>query len=380
MDFTYSDEQKIMKEAARNFFKKTCPDVQWYLKMDRDEFGFTDELWNGMADLGWMGIMFPEEYGGVNGNMIDLTVLMEEMGRAALPGPFFSTVVLGGLIILDSGSDSHKQKYLPEISAGKLKATMALLEPAATQYDPCMISIRTVKNAGGYVINGTKLFVPDAGCSNKLIVATRTGDKDNSTEGITLFLLNMADPGIECCPLKTLACDKQYEVVFKGVSASEENIIGTLNQGWTCIERVLQKAAVAKCAEMLGGSQRVMELAVAYAKERIQFGKPIGSFQAVQHHCANMKIAVEQSHMITYKAAWMISNQIPGFDKFASIAKIWVSEAAKKVALLGHQIFGGTGYIVEHPMPIYSRRAKAAEYAFGNTNYHRELVAGKLGL
>ncbi len=380
MDFTYTEEQKMMQEAARGFLEAACPNVEWHLKMDSDEKGYTDELWKGMAELGWMGILFPEEYGGVNWNILDLVVLMEEMGRAALPGPYFSTVVLGGLTILDSGSDAQKKQYLPKIAEGKLKMTLALTEPATTRYDPCLISVQAKKKASDYLINGTKLFVPDVGSSDYVIVAARTKGEINSREGITLFLMEANTPGMECTRLKTLAGDKQYEIVFRDAPVSGKNIIGTLNQGWAGIERVLQKAAVAKCAEMLGGSQKIMELAVDYAKIRVQFGKAIGTYQAIQHHCANMKMAIEPSIFITYKAAWMIANQIPEAGKFASLAKSWVSEAAKKVAILGHQIFGGTGYIVEHPLPIYSRRAKAAEYALGNANYHREIVARELGL
>ena len=179
--------------------------------------------------------------------------------------------------------------------------------------------------------------------------------------------------------LKTVAGDKQCEVVFKNVKVPKANLLGEPGKGFAAVEKTLQIAAVAKCAEMLGGSNKVMELAVAYAKVRVQFGKPIGTFQAVQHLCANMKMATEQSIYITYKAAWMIDQGMPEARKFAAVAKTWVSEASKKVALIGHQIFGGTGYIVEHAMPIYSRRAKAGEYAFGSPNYQREIVAQGAG-
>lgn len=380
MDFTYTEEQTMMKDAARGFLEKVCPNVEWYLEMDRNEKGYTDELWQGMAELGWMGIAFPEKHGGIGGDFVDLTVLLEEMGYKAVPGPFFSTVILGGYSILEGGSEAQKQEFLSKIAAGELIVTMALAEPGTTQFNPFFIETEAAENTDGYVINGTKLFVSDANVSDYLIVAARTEGGKSSRDGITLFVVDSKSPGIAISLLKTVAGDKQCEVVLNNVEIPKENVLGKVNEGAAVIERTLQKAAVGKSAEMLGGCQRVMEIAVAYAKERVQFGKPIGMFQAVQHHCANMKIATEQSIFITYKAAWMIANDMAEASKYSAVAKAWVSEAYKKIALLGHQIFGGTGYIVEHEMPIYSRRAKAGEYAFGNPNYQRHLIAAQVGL
>jgi len=379
MDFTYTEEQKMIKEAARGFLEKACPNVEWYLDMDQDEKGFTPELWKGMAELGWMGIMIPEEYGGIGGSFLDLVVLLEEMGYAAVPGPFFSTVVLGGLTVLEAGSDAQKDDLLPKIAEGKCLLTLALTEPGTTCYNPFFIETTAKVDGDNYIINGVKLFVPDANVSDVIITAARTSGVAGDEDGITLFLVDSKTPGVKTTLLKTTAGDKLCEVVFDGVTVAKDEILGSLNGTGAVIARVLQYAAVGKCAEMLGGSQKVMEITVAYAKERVQFGKPIGVYQAVQHHCANQKIAIEGSIYITYKAAWLLSTGLPAIRIVAS-AKVWVGEAYKKVAAIGHQIFGGTGYIVEHPMPIYSRRAKAAEYAFGNANYHRQLIASELGL
>ncbi len=380
MDFTYTEEQKMMKDAAHGFLAKVCPNVEWYLEMDKDEKGYTDELWQGMAELGWMGIAFPEKYGGIGGDFLDLVVLLEEMGYKAVPGPFFSTVILGGCTILEAGSEDQKQKFLPKIATGELVMTMALTEPGTTRFNPFLIETEAKENGDEYILNGTKLFVSDANVSDYMIVAARTTGKKSSRDGITLFIADSKSVGIKISLLKTVAGDKQCEVVFNDVKVPKENVIGKVNGGATVIEKTLQKAAVGKSAEMLGGCHRVMEISVAYAKLRVQFGKPIGMFQAVQHHCANMKMATEQSNFITYKAAWMIANNLEEAPKFAAVAKAWVSDAYKKIALIGHQIFGGTGYIIEHEMPIYSRRAKAGEYAFGNPNYQRDLIATQIGL
>jgi len=379
MDFTYTEEQKMMKEAARRFLEKTCPNVEWYLEMDRDAKGYTPELWNGMMEMGWMGIMFPEKYGGIGGSFLDMVALLEEMGYAALPGPFFSTVILGGLTVLEAGTEAQKGDLLPRIAEGKYLLTMAVTEPGTTCYDPFFVETTAKASGDNYIINGVKLFVPDAHVSDVIIVAARTSGAAGDKDGITLFLADSKTPGIKTTLLKTTAGDKLCEVIIDAVKIPQNKILGSLNGAGAIIEKVLQYAAVGKCAEMLGGSHKVMEMTVAYAKERVQFGKPIGVYQAVQHHCANQKIAIEGSTYITYKAAWLLTNGFPA-ARIVSSAKAWVSEAGKKVSAIGHQIFGGTGYIVEHPMPIYSRRAKAAEYAFGNANYHRKLIASELCL
>ena len=380
MDFTYTEEQTMLKRAARRFLAGACPNVEWYLEMDGDDRGFTPALWNGMAELGWMGILIPEEYGGIGGSTLDMVTLMEEMGYAALPGPFLATVILGGCTVLTAGSEAQKQEFLPKIAEGKLLMTLALTEPQTTQYNPSLIAAKAVPEGDNYVIDGIKLFVLYANVCDWIIVVTRTAGKDADCDGISLFLVDSRSPGIEMTPLKTVAGDKQCEVVFRNVKVPGTNLLGELGKGFADVDKTLQIAAAAKCAEMLGGSNKVMEMAVEYAKVRVQFGKAIGTFQAVQHLCANMKMATEQSIYITYKAAWMIDKGMPEARKFAAVAKTWVSEAYKKVSLIGHQVFGGTGYMVEHAMPIYSRRAKAGEYAFGSPNYQREIVARELGL
>jgi len=380
MDFTYTDDQKMLKEAARRFLAGACPNVEWYLELEKSHTGFSQELWDGMAELGWMAILVPEEYCGIGGNMIDMVTLMEEMGYAAIPSQYFSTVILGGCTIINAGSAAQKKAYLPRIADGSLRMTMALSEPGMTFYNPSLIRVKADKKGEGYSLNGIKLFVPDVNTADLMIVAARTGGNDDDKDGISLFIVDPKSAGIETTCLITTAGDKQFEVFFKDVIVPGANLIGALGKGFAGIEKTLEIASVAKSAEMLGGCNKVMELAVAYAKERVQFGKQIGSFQAVQHLCANMKMATEQSIFITYKAAWLLANSMPEGRRFASVAKAFVSEAYKKVAQIGHQVFGGTGYCVEHAMPIYSRRAKSGEYAFGSPGYHREIVAQELGL
>jgi alkylation response protein AidB-like acyl-CoA dehydrogenase len=242
-----------------------------------------------------------------------------------------------------------------------------------------LITVEAAADSDGYVINGTKLFVADAQAADYIICAARTSGSRADPTGITLFLVDAKTSGIELKPLRTIGGDKQFEIGFKDVRVRNENILGQLDQGGAHLKRILQVAAVGKCAEMVGGAARVLEMSSAYAKERQQFGKPIGSFQAVQHHCANMLIDLEGSRYITYKAAWMLDNRL-ACDKEVAIAKAWVSEAYKKTAALGHQVQGGAAFMAEHDMSLFSRRAAAAAVTYGDAGHYREVIAGLIGL
>ncbi len=377
MDLGFSEEQEMLRTTARDFLDNECP-KSLVKEMAEDEKGYTTELWKEMAELGWMGLTIPEEYDGMGMTFLDLVILLEEMGRACLPGPFFSTVVLGGYTILEAGSEEQKKELLPKISAGDLILTLALTEPSGS-YEPDAITVKATPKNGEYVISGTKLFVPDANVADYLICVARTKEGASPEDGITLFLVDAKGPGITTTLLKTIAGDKQCEVVFEDVKVPKGNILGELDKGWGVVEKVLAKATVALCAQMVGGAQAALEMSVNYAKERVQFGRPIGSFQAIQHYCANMLTDVDGSKFITYEAAWKISEGLPATME-VSMAKAWVSEAYRRVTLLGHQIHGGIGFCMDHDMPLYFKRSKAAEPTFGDADFHREMVAKQLGL
>ena len=282
---------------------------------------------------------------------------------------------MAGMTILDAGSESQKQELLPRIAEGQLILTLALTEPSA-RWDAA--GVQTVAEARGdsHVISGTKLFVPNAHVSDYIIVAARTGQGD---EDISLFLVPRDADGISQTMLKTIASDRQSEVAFDNVTVPSSALLGDLNKGWETVRKVLQWGAVGKCAEMVGGSQQVLDMTVEYAKQRVQFGRPIGSFQAIQHHCANMATDVEGTRYITYQAAWRLAEGLPA-EKDVAITKAWVSEAYRRVCALGHQCHGAIGFTKEHNMQLYSRRAKAAELAFGDADFHLETVAEAIGL
>jgi len=377
MDLGLSEPQEMLRKMARDFLSTECP-KQLVREMEKDEKGYSPELWQKMAELGWQGLPFPEEYGGGGGTFLDLAVLLEEMGRACLPGPFFSTVVLGALTILEVGSEAQKQEFLPQIAKGERIMTLALMESSA-RYDATGIAVEASADREQYVINGTKLFVPDAHIADWMICVARTKKAKKSEKGITLFLVKNGSQGMVCHLLPSLARDKQCEVVFDNFRVSKESILGEADQGWTGVSRVLQRAAAAKSIEMVGGAQQVLEMTVNYAKERVQFDRPIGSFQAIQHHCANMALDVDAARLLAYQAAWKLSEGLPCALEVA-MAKAWASEACRRVASLGHQVHGAIGFTLDHDMQLYSRRAKAAEVAFGDADFHREKLARELEL
>src|SRR4030042_1190362 len=377
MDLGLNEEQEMLKTSARDFLQKECP-KQLVKQLDESDAGYSPELWRKMAELGWMGLVFPEKYGGSDGSFLDLVVLLETMGYNILPGPFFSTVVLCGLTILASGTEEQKREHLPKIAAGEMILTLALTEPSAG-YDAASIKTKATARNGGYVINGTKLFILDANVADHILCVARTKETKNPEDGITVFLVDARSPGVKCTLLKTLARDKQCEIVFEDVPVPEKNILGKLDKGWPIVKSTLHRATAAKCAEMVGGAQAALEMTVSYAKERVQFNRPIGSFQAIQHYCANMVTDVDGSRFITYKAAWELSEGLPA-TRDVAVAKAWTSEAYGRVTLLAHQIFGAIGFTMDHDIHLYYRRAKAGEIMFGDGDFQRAIVASELGL
>ena len=374
MELGLDEAQQMLRTTAREFLAAECP-ASYVREMEEDERGYTEELWGKMAEQGWMGLVVPEEFGGVGMSFFDLSLLLEEAGRAMLPGPLFSDVVLGGMTIADAGNEAVKREILPSLAEGRTIVTMALTEPNA-RLDAAGIETRAERRRDEFVINGAKLFVPNAHVSDYLIVVARTG---NEEENVTLFLVPRSAPGVGQELLGTIASDRQSEVVLQDVQAPPSAVLGEVGKGWETVMKVLAWGAVGKCAEMVGGAQAVLDMTVEYAKQRVQFGRPIGSFQAIQHYCADMATDVEGSRYLTHQAAWRLSRGLPA-EREVAIAKAWVSDAYSRVCAVAHQCHGAIGFTKEHDMQLYSRRAKAAEVAFGDSDHHLEAVATSIGL
>ena len=374
MDLGLDEQQEMLKNFARDFLEKECPE-QLVRAMEEDEKGYSPELWQKMAQQGWMGLIIPENYNGTGMNVCELVVLLEEFGRALVPGPFMSTVVLGGVPIMEAGSEEQKQQFLPKIASGELIMTLALTEPSA-KWTADGVQLEAKKEGGDYVLNGTKLFVQDAHVTDYMVVAARTSG--SGEEGITLFLVDSKSPGIKFEVLKTIAADKQCEVVFENVKVPSSSMLGAEGKGWPIIEKTKRVATVAACAYLVGLSQMDFDVTLNYAKERVQFGRPIGSFQAIQHKLADAVIDVDGSRFITYKAAWSLQEGEPDADLTIAMAKAWCSDASRRVVAHGQQIHGGIGFTKEYKIQLYFRRQKWMELMWGDADYHREQVAQKL--
>jgi len=378
MDLGLSEEQELLKGFARDFLEKECPEAL-VREMEEDERGYKPEFWRMMAAQGWQGMIIPQQYGGTGMTFSDLVVLLEEFGRALVPGPFISTVVLGAIPILEAGTEEQRQAFLPKITAGDLIMTLALTEPSA-RWDADGVAMPAKAEGDSFVLSGTKLFVPDAHVSDYMLVAARTKESENPEDGITLFLVDSKSAGIELTALKTIAADKQCEVAFNEVRVPKANVLGEVDKGWPIIRGVKSKAAVAACAYMVGLSQMDFDITLDYAKQRIQFGRPIGSFQAIQHKFADMIIDVDGSRFITYKAAWALQENEPEAEMLVSMAKAWCNEAARRVVAQGQQIHGGIGFTKDYKIELYFRRQKWLELMWGDADYHRGLVADKLAI
>ncbi len=366
MDFGLNEQQEMMQTLARDFLTSEYPE-KVLRETAQDEKGFRPELWKKMSATNLLGLSIPEEYGGA-GDFLDLTVVLEEMGKACFVSPFFSTIVLGAGTVMEAGNAGQKKKYLKEIVEGKAVMTLALAESAA-KYIEEEIKLTAVSQGGYYVLNGTKIFVRDARAADYIICAARIEENHNKQNGITLFVVDGRFPGMTCKSLKTLSGDKQYEVVFKNVKASAKDILGEINDGWRHVEQVIKRANVALCAEMVGLAGQALKITLDYAKERTAFGHPIGAFQSIQHRCADMLVDVEGSRYATYQAAWKVNEGLPA-DREIAIAKAWTGRACRRVMQSAHQVHGAIGFTEDHILHHYTKKAGAAEFLFGDADEH----------
>src|SRR3990172_8510594 len=314
MDLGLTEEQELLKNSAREFLEKECPETH-VREMEEDEQGYSPELWKKMAELGWQGLVIPEQHGGTGMGYLDLIVLVEG------------------------------------------------------------VELEAKAEGDGFVLNGTKLFIRDAHISDYMTVVARTKKGKQAEDGVTLFAVDSKSAGISHTVLKTIASDKQCEVKFENVKVPKANVLGAVDKGWPVFHRIARKATVVECAYLVGLAQRDFEISVPYPKDRIQFCRPIGSFQAIQHKAADMVTDVDGARFIMYKAAWSVAEDEPDADMDVHMAKAWCSDATRRVVAHGQQIHGGIGFTKEYIIQLYFRRQKASELAWGDADYHRELVA-----
>jgi alkylation response protein AidB-like acyl-CoA dehydrogenase len=324
--------------------------------------------------MGWQAMAIPEQYGGAGFGFLEQVVLLEEMGRSLYPAPYLSTAILAANVVLEVGNEEQKEKYLPALAAGDLTATVAFTESNGS-WEEAGIEATATPTANGHVLDGTKSFVLDGHTANLLIVAART------PAGITLFTVEDAKAGLNRRRLETMDMTRKLaEVRLDRVEVGPEGLLGEPGAGWKTVERMLAKAVVALAAEQVGGARKCLDMSVEYAKVRHQFGRPIGSFQAIKHKCADMLVQVESARSAAYYAAWAAAEDNDELSLVAPLAKSYCSEAFFFCAAENIQIHGGIGFTWEHDAHLYFKRAKSSELLFGDPAHHRAVLAERLGL
>ena len=372
MNFGFTEEQELLRKTARDFLGEHATSQQVRAIMEGSQ-RYSEPLWKRRAELGWLGLAFPERFGGAGLSMVELGIVLEELGRSLAPVPFLPSM-LAGFSILELGDEKQQQEWLPRICSGRALATLAITEERGTE-DPEDFACTATRLASGWELRGRKLFVPDAEVADLLIVAARVGP------GLGLFCLPRSAPGVAVAALRSMdALRPLHRVEIDGTRLPEASLLGANTDAWPKLQRVLDRGRVMICAEMVGGAEQCLEDSVRYAKERVQFGKPIGVNQAIKHKCADMLFEVESAKSITYYAAWAAREDNAEAPLSAAMAKAYVSDAYRHASAENIQIHGGVGFTWEYDCHLYFKRAKSDEAWLGDGIHHRERVTQMLNL
>jgi alkylation response protein AidB-like acyl-CoA dehydrogenase len=380
MDFSFTEEQRMMRDSVR----KVMDDIatpEYVRRMDREQT-YPQELYDAWVKLGILGIPFPEEYGGLGGSVMDLVIVAEEISRKS-PDFFmaFAGSVFCGLNVARKGSEEQKRLWLPRLLSGEIKMSISMSEPDAGS-DIGAMRTAARRDGNDYLISGQKLWATGAGAPNNVInVYVRTDPKANIRQAMSLFLVDNTTPGVQMRKLDMLGrrCTGTYEIFFTDVRVPAERLVGGENKGWDCVLAGLQAERICSAAGNLGAAQACLDLAVDYAKERKQFGRPIGSNQALAHMLADLATELEAARALTWRAAWMATSGQDALREI-SMAKLLTSETYVKIANAGMQVFGGYGYSMEFDMQRHYRDARSATIAAGTSQMQRNIVAGLMGL
>jgi len=376
MNFGFTEEQELLRKTARDFLGECAPMGVVRDIMESDA-PYSPSLWKQLAELGWTGLALPEAYGGADLGMLELCIVLDELGRSLAPVPFLPTAI-AATAILEIGDAPQKQRWLPRIGGGHTIATLAITEAAGTE-NPADLNLPATADADGWILNGEKMFVPDAASADLLLVAARL--EGQGEQGLGLFLVPRETAGVTTSSLESMDLLRPlYEVSFRDARLPAHALLGGDRDVWPRLSRVLDRARVMIAAEMVGGAERCLESSVAYAKERVQFGKPIGVNQAIKHKCADMLFEVESARSITYYAAWAAREDNDEAPLTAAMAKAYVSDAYRHTAAENIQIHGGVGFTWEYDCHLHFRRAKSDEVWLGDGRFHRERVAQMLAL
>jgi len=370
MDMQLSSAQLTLMRTARRFVENECP-PSLVRELEASDDGLSRDLWRKMAGLGWLGLTYPDDVGGFGLGTVDLVVLAKELGRGLCPSPFIPTAVLAGGAIAAAGSQEQRRAYLPRIASGELIVAFALQEASAL-YDPRGVSTTATAVDGTYVLNGDKLFVEFAGSADLLLVVARTAG-----DGVSLFLVDAHGPGVTMTPLRTMARDKQCRVALRDCAVPAANVVGPVGGAWPLLERVVHRGVITLCAYMVGASEQIHQMATEFAKQRVQFGRPIGSFQAIQHYLAQTITEIVGADTMTFYAAWTLDEGLPARQLVAK-AKVLAGDTFKQASANGAQIHGGIGFNEDVATTLYLRRGKQLQLSMGDSGYWEDVLAEEL--
>ena len=374
MDVLPSEEEQMLKNLAREFLEAECP-PSLARAMEKDELGYPPDLWKKMAELGWFGLALPEQYGGQGMPLTYLAIIMEEAGRAIAPVPFHCTMA-AALTIAEHGTDEQKREALPVVSRGDMIFTWALTE-TDPRSRPQGVRLEAREEGDYLVLSGTKMFVDSFSVADKCVVVCRTAEESPENEGLTVVLVDAGSSGISYKPLVTLAKDRQCRVTFDNVRVPKANVLGDINRGWPIAEWMLDRATALLCAQMVGATRKDAEMAIEYSKNRVAFGRPIGSFQSIQHLCADMTVWVDGAQLLTYEALWKLDQGLPATVE-VSQAKSFCNEKCEAAVRTSQTIHGGIGFMMEFDLHLWYRRVSAWTMRLGTSFEHRERVARAL--
>lgn len=372
LDLTFSPEQKMLRETVRGLLAATCP-LSVVRDLEDDPTGYSPELWKQLAHLDLIGLQLPEAYGGSGMTTLESVVLYEEFGRALAPSPHFVSSILSGGVLARSGTEEQKQAWLPGIVSGEAILTPAWLEPENSSR-ATGVQVRAVPDGDGWTVTGTKRHVPFASSASRLVVLARTGD---APEDVDLFLVDPAADGVTLTQQKTIASDAQYKVELADVAVTGADRIGSAGTGWRTWSAVMHEAIILAAAQAVGGAQYAMEITVQYAKDRHQFDKPLGAFQALAHYLADGATSVDGAEVLVHEAAWAQSDG-RSVDKLAPMAKLYACQSFRDVTAMAQQIFGGIGFTVEFDIQLYFRRAKQLQLSWWDPRTLEELIAAQV--
>lgn len=377
LDLNLTESEEMLKKTALDFIKRDAGKLV-IQKLQETDTGITSELWKKAANLGWLGIIIPEKYGGTNNSLTNSGILFEALGTAPLPGPYFSSGILGSLILLEAGNERQKTDILPKISRGEEVVVLAFTEPGYS-WEPSALQTTARKDGSNYIINGLKFFVNDAQAASYLIIPAVTTGTADPAKRISLFVVSSKAAGVTVRRLPGFFAGRNFEVKLDSVKVASSDMLGDKDNGWKPLQYAMEKAIPVLCAYKVGGCQAVVDMTLEYSRTRVQFGQTIGRFQRVQDMIIEMVNHTDAARWSTYEALWKIDTNQPAAES-VHLAKVVSSEAYWEVCTLAHRVFSGISYSKEHPVSFHTRASRALYHFLGDPAYHRKQIASYLEL